>query len=126
MISLYWKNFCCDVCKVNFPFNVEIEGEERFSLVSYTLPQNREYIVFEQLNQRVFDKRWIHILMPSKSKNKFSVGKQEAGKVDFVINDVTSSPDHAEITFTPTGKITVRDKDTMYGTSIHKNRMVLQ
>ncbi len=62
IVSYYWKNFECEICKTPYPYVFKV-GVHRYNLLKIVKPAG-DYIIMESLSLEKNTSRMIHILSP--------------------------------------------------------------
>lgn len=50
LITVYWKNLNCELCKTAFPFNLQKDGKE-YSIIPLDTDKIRSYVMMESLSK---------------------------------------------------------------------------
>ena len=115
--SYCWKSFECEICKAQYPLNIEFEGTE-YALAEVELPSNANYLLLESSSTGKVFSRTMHLLLPNESKTLFKFGRSHES--DVRIADVSVSRSHAKIIMTEKG-FTIEDNISKFGTLLLLN-----
>jgi len=112
------KSYNCEICKFPYPFRFSVnntKGDIIYDLIEIVRPSDKSYIILESLNQLKDNNnlKSIHVIILEDEKITLGRGHES----DVRINDISVSRQHAVLIFdSNTGKITIRDLKSKFGT----------
>jgi len=112
------KSYNCEICKFPYPFRFSVnntKGNTIYDLIEIVRPTDKSYIILESLNQLKDNNnlKSIHVIILEDEKITLGRGHES----DVRINDISVSRQHAVLIFdSNTGKITIRDLKSKFGT----------
>lgn len=104
----------CDICGVKYPAQATFEGK-RVTFFDPDLDGSTRHAYIEMFEKNSYDLKSVIVLKLDTSKKVFSIGRAE--KNDILIDDVSISRHHAELSFTDKGA-KLRDLGSKYGSHL--------
>jgi len=92
--SYYWKDMACELCKVNLPSTIVLEGV-KWDLISITYP-NQAYVLLEDFRPDRSQSHGLHVVSLS---NNQSVELGRSHESDIKISDISVSRKHAKLKY---------------------------
>lgn len=97
IISMFWKQFECEICKTRYPYVFKANDREYHIVDMKEIPQNTPYMILESLDHDKNSSRIIHTILLGNEKNTFKMGRGHDS--DLRVNDISVSRCHAIIKY---------------------------
>jgi len=120
IVTIFWKNLYCELCKKKFPLNITHHGQE-LSLIPIGNKISGSYVVIESFSKEK-DSTGIHLIDLS-SNQDFKMGRGH--DCDLKIPDISVSRVHALLVVSK-GKLYLKDNLSKFGTLVlHKGPLLV-
>jgi len=120
IVTIYWKNLSCELCKTKFPLNVRHHGQE-LSLIPIENKITGSYVVMESFSKER-NSTGVHLIDLS-SDQDFRMGRGH--DCELKIPDISVSRIHALLAVME-GKLYLKDNGSKFGTLVqHQGPLIL-
>lgn len=119
LITIFWKNLNCELCKTKLPLNVTHQGEE-LTLIPFNNRISGSYVVMESFSKDR-EPTGIHIIDLTSNQN-FRMGRGH--DCDLKISDISVSRIHAFLVVSK-GKLYLKDNSSKFGTLVLKKDPII-
>ena len=115
MISMFWKQFECEICKTRYPYVFKANNREYHIVDMKEIPKETPYMILESLDHDKNSSRIIHTIMLGGEKHNFKMGRGHDS--DLRVNDISVSRCHAIIKYIDS-KYYLEDNLSKFGTLV--------
>lgn len=74
VVTFFWHNFECEICKTPFPFSFKCNGQS-YNLVELQKPTDEDYMILEIFQLKKNMSKTVHVLTPKRNNFLFKLGR---------------------------------------------------